>query len=459
VGSAVTGADVRDRDVAAARGDALPLRTSGDLDPLLARVGRARIVAIGEASHGTHEFYSWRAELTRRLIVEKGFDFVAVEGDWPDCHAVHCSVSAGRGSPADPRAALAAFDRWPRWMWANEEVLGFARWLRAYNACRAPQLRAGFHGLDVYSLFASLRAVLDFLAEHEPDHLPVAHEALRCFEPYGEDPQSYALANRLVPAGCEDEVVALLGRLRRPESLVPAGGTLDARFVAEQNAAAVAGAERYYRAMVRGGPESWNVRDRHMADTLDRLLERYSTGDDTPAAKAVVWEHNTHVGDARATDMAAAGMVNVGQLVRERHGPEHVVLVGCGTHRGTVIASPQWGGPVHEMPVPPAPPGTLEDLLHEATGGTDAAFVLTGPDRGDLGRAGEDGGGWPHIRREHRAIGVVYRPAAERRGNYVPTVLGARYDAFLFCDRTTALRPLHEIEPPDHEPETYPTGE
>jgi erythromycin esterase-like protein len=189
-----------------------------------------------------------------------------------------------------------------------------------------------------------------------------------------------------------------------------------------------------------------------MADTLDRLLDRYGAGDDTPAAKAVVWEHNTHIGDARATDMAAAGMVNVGQLVRERHGQEHVVLIGFGTHRGSVIASPHWGGPVREMPVPPAPKGTVEHLLHEATGGTDAGFVLTG-----LPRTGSVG--WPHTRHKHRAIGVVYHPDAERRGNYVPTVLGSRYDAFLFCDETTALRPLHPIEPPDVELETYPTGE
>jgi erythromycin esterase len=447
----VTTANGQDRDVAAARRDALPLRTGTDLDPLLARIDAARLVLIGEASHGTHEFYAWRAELTRRLIAEKGFGFVAVEGDWPDCHRVHCSLAAGPDSP-DPRDALLAFDRWPRWMWANTEVLEFARWLRAYNTSRPPHLRVGFHGLDVYSLFASLRAVLGYLAEHEPAHLRVARDAVRCFEPYGEDPQSYALASRLVPTSCEDEVVTLLSRLRRPERTVSEGGVLDARFVAEQNAAAAADAERYYRAMAGGGPESWNVRDCHMADTLDRLLDRYSAGDDTPAAKAVVWEHNTHIGDARATDMAAAGMVNVGQLVRERHGPQHVVLVGFGTHRGSVIASPHWGGPVREMPVPSAPRGTLEHLLHEATGGTDAGFVLTD-------HAGAGPVGWAHSRREHRAIGVVYRPDAERRGNYVPTVLGARYDAFLFCDQSSPLRPLHPVETPDAEPETYPTGE
>jgi erythromycin esterase len=435
---------------AGVRRDALPLRHAEDLDPLLDQVGAARLVLIGEASHGTSEFYRWRAELTRRLITEKEYSFVAVEGDWPDCHTVHCSVSGAPGAPADPREPLDAFSRWPTWMWANEEVVDFTRWLREFNDRRSPASRVGFHGLDVYSLFASLRAVLDYLAEHEPDHLPAAREALRCFEPYGEDPQTYALASRLVPGGCEDEVIALLGELRQPDTAAPAtAGAVDARFVAEQNAEAAAGAERYYRAMVGGGPESWNVRDRHMADTLDRLLARYSTGEDEPAAKAVVWEHNTHVGDARATDMAAAGMVNLGQLARERHGRGAVVLVGLGTHRGGVIASNRWGGPVHRMPVPPAPPGSVEALLHEATGGADAAFVLQG----------QRDGAWSRAVLDHRAIGVVYHPAAEQRGNYVPTVLGDRYDAFLYCDHTTALRPLHPVETADTEPQTYPTGE
>lgn len=382
---------------------------------------------------------------TKRLIAERGFSFVGVEGDWPDCHGVHCSVVGAPSAPADPADALAAFARWPRWMWANEEVVEFARWLRGHNDALPAQNRVGFHGLDVYSLFDSLRAVLDYLTEHEPDHLPAAREAVRCFEPYGEDPRSYALASRLVPAGCEAEVVRLLSELRRPDGPAPpTGGALDARFIAEQNAETVDGAERYYRAMVRGGPESWNVRDCHMADTLDRLLRRYG-----PDPKAVVWEHNTHIGDARATDMATAGMVNVGQLARERHGRDDVVLVGFGSHAGTVIASDSWGGPVRRMTVPPARSDSVEAVLHEVTGGADAAFLLP------VG----DGPWWARTARNHRAIGVVYHPERERRGNYVPTQLGERYDAFLYCDRTTALHPLHAVETRDKEPEAYPSGE
>ena len=437
-------------DPADVRREALPLRHPGDLDPLLDHIGASRLVLIGEASHGTSEFYRWRSELTRRLIVEKGFSFLAVEGDWPDCHTVHCSVVGARGAPGDPREPLDAFTRWPTWMWANEEVVEFARWLREFNDRRPPAHRVGFHGLDVYSLFASLRAVLEYVAEHEPDHLGAAREAVRCFEPYGDDPQSYALASRLVPQTCEDEVVALLrGMGGFDTTSSAAAGALDAHFVAAQNAEAAAGAEHYYRAMVGSGPESWNVRDCHMADTLDRLLVRYGSGDDAPAAKAVVWEHNTHVGDARATDMAAAGMVNVGQLARERHGRDRVVLVGFGTHRGSVIASDRWGGSPRRMPVPPAHDGSVEALMHDATGGADAAFVLHR----------DDEAGWSRSVLDHRAIGVVYHPAAERRGNYVPTIVGDRYDAFLYCDHTAALRPLHPVEPADAEPATYPSGE
>lgn len=365
--------------MAAVRDAVLPLRHPGNLDPVLERMGSARLVLIGEASHGTSEFYRWRAALTRRLITEKQFSFIGVEGDWPDCHTVHCSVVGAPDAPDDPREALAAFSRWPTWMWANEEVVDFAWWLRGHNEGLPSQRRVGFHGLDVYSLWESLRAVLGYLAEHDPDHLPTAREALRCFEPYGEDPQAYALASRIVPESCEGDVVALLAQLRDADaSALTGAGALDEHFIAAQNAEVAAGAERYYRAMVRGGAESWNVRDCHMADTMDRLLRRYGT-----AAKVVVWEHNTHIGDARATDMAAAGMVNAGQLARERHASDGVSLIGMGSHRGSVIASDRWGGPVRRMPVPQARSGSLEALLHEATGGQDALLVFpTDPAQG-----------------------------------------------------------------------------
>ncbi|MGY1708768.1 erythromycin esterase family protein [Geodermatophilus sp. SYSU D00758] len=420
---------------------ARPLRDPGDLDPLLERVGEARVVLLGEASHGTHEYYAWRTAITRRLVTERGFSFVAVEGDWPDCHRVHCSVTLA-STAADPREVLRGYERWPTWMWANEEVAELTRWLRGHNAPRPPEERVGFHGLDVYSLWDSLRAILGYLREHEPGSVDPALEAFRCFEPYAEDPQAYARATRLVPTSCEAAVVTMLRELRaRPAA--DGGPDREAAFVVEQNARVAAGAEAYYRAMVRGGPESWNVRDHHMTDTLDRLLEHRGDG-----AKAVVWEHNTHVGDARYTDMADAGMVNVGQLARERYGEDDVVIVGFGSHHGSVLAGDGWGAPVQRMPLPPARPGSTEALLHDAVPDAAALFVFP-----------PELPGWLRSERAHRAVGVVYHPGAERWGNYVPTVLGRRYDAFCWFDETRALTPLHGTHPSGGEMETFPDAD
>jgi erythromycin esterase-like protein len=415
-----------------------PLEGPDDLDILLDQVGTARVVMLGEASHGTHEYYRWRAQLTQRLIEEAAFSFVAVEGDWPDCDRIDRSVRLAEGAPEDPRAPLATFERWPTWMWANEEVADFCQWLRWHNAQTDPEVRAGVHGLDVYSLWESLREILVYLREHDPGQVPAALAAYQCFEPYAEDAQRYALATRFVPDTCEDEVVDLLVQLR--ERAQKAGGPEG--FGAWQNAEVVAGAEKYYRAMVRGGRESWNVRDRHMDGTLARLLDRYG-----PESKAVVWAHNTHVGDARATDMGARGEVNIGQLARERYGTGDVVLVGFGSHRGTVAAGDAWGAPMEEMVVPPAPAATLEGVLHEAAPAR-ALFVFPRDDRPDLLTDTLD----------HRAIGVVYHPELDSRSNYVPTVLGDRYDAFCWFDETSAVRALRVPPAPAFEPQTYPTG-
>jgi erythromycin esterase-like protein len=416
---------------------ATPLVASHDLDRLLDRIGAARFVLLGEASHGTADYYRWRAVITQRLIVEHGFSFVAVEGDWPDCFAVNRWVKGGTNPDRTARQELGEFARWPTWMWANEEVAQFVDWLRDHNARTGDGV--GFYGLDVYSLWESLRVIFGYLGERHPDVLDAARNAFLCFEPYGEDPQRYAWARRLVPSGCEDEVLDLLIEMRR----APLVGDADpeAELDALQNSEVVVGAERYYRTMVRADGESWNVRDCHMADTLDRLIAHHG-----PDAKAILWEHNTHVGDARATDMSAAGMVNVGQLVRERHAPEGVALVGFGGHHGSVIAGAVWGAPARRMPVPPAPSGTHEDLLHRAVG---AASLLVFPDARDTP--------WLASRRGHRAIGVVYDPQRDPRGNWVPTVMGNRYDAFCSFDTTEALHPLH-LEPahPAGELETYP---
>ncbi len=420
-----------------------PLRGPGDLEPLLERIGNARYVLLGEASHGTAEYYDWRATLSRRLIEEKGFSFIAVEGDWPDCYRVNRFVKGRPEAGEDAREVLNAFTRWPTWMWANEEIVRFAAWLRQHNDGQPQDRRVGFFGLDVYSLWDSLYAVMGYVRKHDPSAVPAARRAFHCFEPYGEDVQDYARATAWVSESCEDEVIALLRELRGKGPQYPGDGR-DARFNAEQNALVVKNAENYYRTMVHGGPDSWNVRDRHMAETLDRLMQFHG-----PAAKAIVWEHNTHVGDARDTDMADEGMINVGQLVREAHGPDGVLLVGFSSYQGSVIAGAEWDAPMERMPVPPARAGTWEHLLHEASGAADRLLLC------EALRSDEA----PLRPRGHRAIGVVYDPNYERFGNYVASVLPRRYDAVLYLDRTQALHPLHLPVTEDHDlPETYPTG-
>jgi erythromycin esterase-like protein len=419
-----------------------PLKDARDLDPLMERIGDARFVLLGEASHGTAEYYTWRTAISQRLIREKGFSFIAVEGDWPDCYQVNRYV---KGAPEAERSAydvLHAFDRWPTWMWANEEIVALAEWLRGHNDGMLENAKVGFYGLDVYSLWASMRAVIDYLERTDPDAVRAAWQAFRCFEPYGEDVQQYALATRIIAETCEDEVVALLAELRRntPDYREQ---DREAFFDAEQNALVAKNAEHYYRTMVRGGAASWNVRDRHMVETLERLMQHHG-----PRAKAIVWEHNTHIGDARATDMARTGMVNVGQLVREAHGTGEVVLVGFASHRGSVIAATAWEAPMQRMPVPAAREASWEEIMHRA-----------GPENRLLILRGAQEPAETQVTRGHRAIGVVYDPAYEAFGNYVPSVLPRRYDAFLYLDETQALHPLHLPARVDGEvPETFPTG-
>ncbi len=431
-----------DQLLAEVRPAARPLRSPADLEPLYDRIAHARVVLLGEASHGTHEYYTWRADISKRLIAEHGFSFVAVEGDWPDCYRVNRFVKGFAGAAADAREALETFRRWPTWMWANEEILDFITWMHGYNSGRPEDRRAGFYGLDVYSLWDSLYEVIGYLRKNVPEAVPAARRALRCFQPYGEDPQEYARATVLVPESCQEEVVALLKEVaarQRPDRRDGADG----HFAAEQNAIVVRNAEAYYRAMVRSDSGSWNVRDRHMAETLDRLLDHYG-----PRAKAIVWAHNTHVGDARYTDMADDGMVNIGQLARDRYGEDEAAVVGFASYRGSVIAGEAWDAPWEEMRVPPGRSGSWEEALHLVEP-ADKLLVFARPADGEMAA-------W----RGHRAIGVVYRPQYEMYGNYVPTVLPRRYDALLFFDRTTALRPL--IQPADdgrEPPETYPSGQ
>jgi erythromycin esterase-like protein len=327
-------------------------------------------------------------------------------------------------------------------MWANEEVVELAEWLRDFNDDQPEGRKAGFFGLDGYSRWESMEAVVLYLKEAAPDSLDSARRAFECFEPFDYDPQEYARSTLWVPHSCEEQVVQLLQDLRLRAPRYQHDGREDF-FNAEQNAIVLRNAEHYYRTMVRGDAASWNLRDGHMVETLNRLMAHHGS-----EAKAIVWEYNTHIGDARYTDMADDGMYNLGQLVRQQHSDQGVVLVGFSSYRGTVIAGDYWGAAMRKMPVPPGRDGSWEDGLHAAIG-VNSLFVFddVAPESPMMEPRG------------HRAIGVVYRPASEAYGNYVPTVLPRRYDALVYLDETRALHPLHVPASFEHEvPETFPSG-
>lgn len=416
--------------------------TEADYDDLIDLIGDARVVMLGEASHGTHEFYAVRAEITKRLIARHGFDFVAIEGDWPDAYRVDRWV---KGGPGDARAALEGFKRFPTWMWRNVPVEGFIRWLRAFNDARADgDPRVGFYGLDVYSLHTSMDAVVRYLERVDRAAADQAARHYACLDPFVEDTAAYAWQVHFTDQSCEEEVLRTMLDLRaRRAAHVEAIGE-EAVFDAEINALAAANAERYYRLMVRGGATTWNLRDRHMVAVLERLLAKHG-----PRSKAIVWEHNSHIGDFRATHEGAGGYLNVGQLVREAYGAASIA-VGFGTHRGTVTCADAWDGPPRYKRVPPAREGSYE---HAFVRLDPKAFYLP------LARIPHDdpAGAWLRETRGERAIGVVYDPAREAYGNYVPTKLADRYDAYLFFDTSFAVEPL---DPGAHEPglEAYPTG-
>ncbi len=421
--------------------NAHPLQHTNDLKPLMDRVGDARIVMLGEASHGTHEFYTWRMAITRKLIKEKGFNFIAVEGDWPDCYRINRYIKNYTDAGENALEVLNAFRRWPTWMWANWEIVALSEWLHKFNSNLGKHLKVGFYGLDVYSLWESLEAILKYLRLVDPAATRVAEQAFKCFEPYKKDEgQGYARASKLVPDLCETEVVDLLAQIRR--KLPQYNTDHENVFSTEQNAIVVVNAEKYYRAMIHGGPHSWNIRDEHMSETLDRLLQFHGEN-----SKAIIWAHNTHIGDARATDMAADGMMNIGELARIKHHEKDVVLVGFGSFKGTVIAGRSWGTEMRSINVPAAETGSWEHLVHQAVPGNN--LFLMEDLVNDLFMENHIG---------HRAIGVVYNPEYEHFGNYVPTIMPLRYDAFISLDHTKALHPLHIFPHGNEVPETYPFG-
>ncbi len=425
--------------------------TARDYDPLLNLIGDARFCLLGEATHGTQEFYRERAEITKRLIKEKGFTAVAVEADWPDAFRVNRYV---RGLSDDKNAneALGGFKRFPTWMWRNTVVLDFVEWLREYNSS-IPKTTAkvGFYGLDLYSLYTSIEAVLNYLNKIDPEAAKRARYRYSCFEHFGEDTQAYGYAATFgMNETCESEVISQLLEIRkRAADYANRDGHVaqDEFFFAEQNARLVLNAERYYRTMFRGRVESWNLRDGHMAETLDALVAHLNS--QGQQAKVSVWEHNSHLGDARATYMADYGELNVGQLVREKYEDE-AILIGFTTYTGTVTAASDWDGPAERKRVRPALKESYEALFHK----TDSAnFLLT------LGNHKRVPGVLQGPKLE-RAIGVIYLPRTERQSHYFEAHLARQFDAVIHFDETHALEPLERYpawesgEPP----ETFPTG-
>jgi erythromycin esterase-like protein len=419
-----------------------------DYDELLALVGERRFVLLGEASHGTHEFYRERSRITQRLIDELGFNVVAVEADWPDAYRVHRFVSGG-SDDADATAALGDFRRFPSWMWRNHDVVRFVEWLRARNDAHHPATKAGFYGLDLYSLAASMDAVVAYLDEVDPTAAREARSRYSCFDHVGGQGPEYGHAVSLdVMVPCEDEVVAQLVDLRaRSAAILARDGMLaeDEYFVAEQNARLVHDAERYYREMYRGRVSSWNLRDQHMARTLDALVAHRDRR--PPGARVVVWAHNSHLGDARATEMGRRGELNLGQLVRSAH-PDEAVLVGFTTDHGTVTAASEWGGPAERKRVRPAIERSWERGFHDAA--PDQFLLPLGPDGLDPGRTAL----------LERAIGVIYRPETERQSHWFHADLARQFDVVIHLDRTSAVEPLERTSLWDagEPPETYPSG-
>jgi len=425
------------------------ISNAGDYDRLIELAGAAQFVLIGEASHGTHDFYATRAELTRRLIAEKGFRILALEADWPDMLRVHRHVT-GRTHEPSAAMALGDFRRFPAWMWRNTVTAEFVDWLRSWNLqSDRKNDRAGIFGMDLYSLHASMESVLGYLDKSDPEAARRARHRYSCFDHFGEDPQAYGYATtRGHSESCETEVVAQLVELRRKygEFMNRDGqAAKDELFYAQQNARLVANAEGYYRSMFRGHEESWNLRDKHMTETLAALVGHFDGG----SSKVIVWAHNSHLGDARATEMSARGEFNVGQLVRERFG-DRVFGIGFSTYSGTVTAARDWGDPAACRRVRPALPGSYEALFHATEvprfwlplRETNAATRLLGE------------------RRLQRAIGVIYRPESERESHYYEACLPQQFDAMIHLDETRALKPLERNSEwlNGELPETYPEG-
>lgn len=414
-----------------------PVKNEGSWDTLIQTIAKSRVVMLGEATHGTAEFYSLRRMISEKLITEYGFSFIAVEGDWPDCQRLNDYIQ-GKSNVRTAKDIMRKFHRWPTWMWANDEVAPLIEWMQG--------LQVGFYGLDVYSLFDSLDYVKRYAAKLSPDVKKVVTDRYACFEPFQRNEIAYARFLTKFSEGCRREVLDVLGRVLRLR-MEEIGDNAEL-FNAQQNARIVADAEEYYRAMIFGGPDSWNVRDHHMMNTLEALLNRHP-----PGSKCIIWAHNSHIGDYHATDMLDEGYVNLGGLAREKFGMDQVSLVGFGTYQGEVLASPAWDGPELVTKLSEARPESFEFYCHKASESFQSPrfYMLFDEEvrKSILGAR----------RYGHRAVGVVYEDLYESHGrNYVPTTIAKRYDAFVYVDKTSALRAVPTIQDHRELPETWPGG-
>jgi erythromycin esterase len=416
-----------------------PFKNSDDLKDMVAKMAKHKIVMLGEATHGTKEYYEMRREISKILIRDHGFSFVAVEGDWPDCMKLNELIDKGREANTTD-AVRKSFHRWPTWMWSNEEIPPLIDWM-------AKEKKGAFHGLDVYSLFESLDVIKGTADKFSPEMSRQINEAYDCFEEFADNEIKYAESLLKIPAGCKKEVVSALREVLRVRVDQTKLNTKEL-FNVQQNARVIHNAEKYYRTMLYGGSDSWNIRDMHMLETLENLLNFYG-----PDSKAIVWAHNTHVGDYHATDMLEEGSINLGGIAREKFGMENVFLLGFGSYKGEVTAGSAWGADVETMPLPEAKSGSWEDYFHRACQAlkSDKFFLNMRETEKETLLAKRLG---------HRAVGVVYKPRLEQFGsNYVPTKMSERYDGFIFIDVTNALRPIQSTFVVGEFPETYPAGQ
>ncbi len=404
---------------------AIPITNADDLDPLIEKASHHRLVLLGEASHGTQEFYSWRAEISKRLISEHGFSFIAVEGDWASIFRLNKYVKHMDNAPGSAVEAMQQFKRWPQWMWANTVVAELIEWLHKFNLNKEPEKMVGFYGMDVYGQWEAMDDLLAYAELFIPDHFETIASKVHCFAHFDRDEWMYARATAQLNYSCQqemEELVNLLADLRNELE----DNNKYAYFRAKQNALVVKNAEDYFRLAITGNNDSWNSRVDHMWLSIKRIFDNYPEN-----TQGIVWAHNTHVGDARATSMSHHGMYNIGQLSRGELGENQVFITGFGTNSGQVNAGRRWGSPMQVMRVPNAIRGSLEHTLNQFD---HPDFMLVFDDHDKVAIELQQ-------MIDHRAIGVVYDPRNES-GNYVPSLFTGRYDAFIFIRKSSALIPV-----------------